>query len=341
MKLFFLFMLIVALQIKAESEDTLQKIEQKAEKSADVASVRQKRSYELKKKQHKTRLSGSLGSQDVKTLGGIRLIDEDGYPSRRGGRVEVFMNGQWGTVCDDETDNDTAKVVCRQLNGHVTHSARTFDGYGRHSFFKNRPFPIWMDEVDCAGTERSIFLCKSSPFEHDCGHGEDLIVGCARDYAPIRPSSSRHHWRPSARYSDEYRPSSRYDWHHHIYPSASDDYYPRYTPDYSRYDYSDYNYQPSSRYDWQHHIYPSSSDDYYPRYTPDYGHYEYSSDYYPVYHSDDGRGGYSGGYRTPEIYATPAYGHSDDGGGMYSGGYRTPEIYATPAYNHYESSAYA
>jgi len=249
-------MLIVALQIKAESEDTLQKIEQKGEKSADVASVRQKRSHEFKKKQHKTRLSGSLGSQDVKTLGGIRLIDEDGYPSRRGGRVEVFMNGQWGTVCDDETDNDTAKVVCRQINGHATHSARTFHEYGRHSFFKNRPFPIWMDEVDCAGTERSIFLCKSTPFEHDCGHGEDLIVGCARDYAPIRPSSSRHHWRPSssrhywrpsARYSDEYRPSSRYDWHHHIYPSSSENYYPRYTP-------GDYNYQPSSRYDWQHLI---------------------------------------------------------------------------------------
>lgn len=43
------------------------------------------------------------------------------------GNVEIFHNGRWGSICDDEWDKAEAEVVCRQLGfpgfEKPTHSA--------------------------------------------------------------------------------------------------------------------------------------------------------------------------------------------------------------------------
>ena len=44
----------------------------------------------------------------------IRLVNQIS-PDFTSGRVEVFYQGEWGTVCDDQFDINDANVICMML----------------------------------------------------------------------------------------------------------------------------------------------------------------------------------------------------------------------------------
>ena len=88
--------------------------------------------------------------------------------------MEVFHNGTWGTVCDDDWDLNDAKVVCRQLGFGGAIKAYVYAAFGPGNGI------IWMDEVTCTGNERSLTECPHIGWGiEDCDHMEDAGVLCS------------------------------------------------------------------------------------------------------------------------------------------------------------------
>ena len=87
--------------------------------------------------------------------------------------MEVYYNGEWGTVCDNGWDLNDAQVVCRQLGFGAVIAARD------NAFYGEGIGPVWLNNLNCTGTELTIEDCSSSGFGIlDCNHREDASVEC-------------------------------------------------------------------------------------------------------------------------------------------------------------------
>ncbi|XP_022107542.1 deleted in malignant brain tumors 1 protein-like [Acanthaster planci] len=107
---------------------------------------------------------------------GIRLADGT---TQYEGRVELFYNGEWGTICDDGWGIEDARVVCRQLGFGPAITVGSGYGQGQGA--------ILQSDVGCRGMETSILDCdlqKWYPSTH-CHHREDAGVQC---HEPENPS---------------------------------------------------------------------------------------------------------------------------------------------------------
>ncbi|XP_062864779.1 neurotrypsin isoform X1 [Trichomycterus rosablanca] len=116
----------------------------------------------------------------------VRLV---GGENAKEGRVEILIAGQWGTICDDGWTDEDAEVVCRQLGHSGPAKARVM------AYFGEGLGPIHVDNVRCAGDERSLADCiKQAVGSHNCRHSEDAGVIC--DYGrrdgrtPVKEAAS-------------------------------------------------------------------------------------------------------------------------------------------------------
>ena len=115
-----------------------------------------------------------IAVNDTAVEGTVRMVGGDTLLE---GRVEVFLLGQWGTVCDRYWDLADATVVCHQL-GYL----RAVEA-PRSAFFGAGSGPSWYESVSCNGTERNLTECSKPNYNFGsaCSHSQDAGVVCSSE----------------------------------------------------------------------------------------------------------------------------------------------------------------
>ena len=110
---------------------------------------------------------------DTAVEGTVRLV---GGTTQAEGRVEIFLLGNWGTVCHSQWDIVDATVVCHQLGYIGAVGAPTSAAYGAGSG------PSWYNSVTCLGDERNLTECSQrGRLGSACLHSQDAGVICSSE----------------------------------------------------------------------------------------------------------------------------------------------------------------
>ena len=99
------------------------------------------------------------------------------------GRLEIYVNGEWGTVCDDGWGNNEAIVACKQMGFEGAYDSNwIFSSSGSISQ------TIWLDDVTCTGSESQLINCNHRGLGvENCGHIEDIGIRCTRSVTSESP----------------------------------------------------------------------------------------------------------------------------------------------------------
>ena len=146
--------------------------------------------------------AGVTGPADVTLI----IVDDEAAPAgtlrlvdgavEHEGRLEMYYDGQWGTICDDYWTAEDEDVACKQLGypdgseGKAQRLRAKLLGLDSEGAYRFRPpyfgpgsGPIHLDNMLCVGNETNLLMCPrqgNQPVgKHNCRHSEDVSVRCA------------------------------------------------------------------------------------------------------------------------------------------------------------------
>ena len=117
--------------------------------------------------------------------GSLRLIQGTESPlDVLEGRLEIFKNGLWGTVCSDTFDMLAANISCRQL-GFVR--ALRIDN-STDAGFGTGTGPVLLTGFECSEGTQTLVQCPTVTLE-ECDHSQDVAIFCT-DFMPVSPPNN-------------------------------------------------------------------------------------------------------------------------------------------------------
>ncbi|NXF77676.1 DMBT1 protein, partial [Sclerurus mexicanus] len=93
---------------------------------------------------------------------------------RCAGRVELLHLARWGGVCAHGWSREASQVTCRYLGCGTALEPPGEADFGR------APGQVWLEQVSCRGSERSLRECQSGRWtQHTCEGGAHAGVVCS------------------------------------------------------------------------------------------------------------------------------------------------------------------
>ncbi|XP_033625847.1 scavenger receptor cysteine-rich domain superfamily protein-like isoform X2 [Asterias rubens] len=107
----------------------------------------------------------------------LRLVDGS---TNDEGRIEIFYQGSWGTICKTRFKIEEGQVACRQLGYLNAEKLENFRGGSGQIVMKN---------VNCNGNENKLFDCYRELTGRYCDHDDDVGVVCSNVQTTEAPIS--------------------------------------------------------------------------------------------------------------------------------------------------------